>query len=188
MPHYRIAGIDFFREETLLCARRSPGRTLWHVLPPGAVLLSLGWLMRGLPLHRIAVSAAHLPVVVLLLLLAGGCGQIVCLRRPYRFDGDIGLLFHGKRAVCPLGSIHHLGLDVSTKLSGRGGICCTECRLLLFYATGDVFLFTQAPRLEAICLFEFDTPGQARRVAVEIARFLEISLFHLELAAFPQKA
>jgi hypothetical protein len=180
MPRYRIAGIDFFREDHLLCARRSPGSASWYVLPPGAVLLGLGWLMRGLPLHRVAVPAISLPVLLFLLflfLLAGAWRQIVCLRRPYRFDGTTGLLFHGKAAVCPLGSICHLELYAATNLSGRGGISYTCCRLLLLYATGDVFFLTQTPVMQALRLFEFDTPEQAMRVAAEIAGFLGISCF-----------
>ncbi len=120
----------------------------------------------------------------LLVFVAGGYWHTARLRRPYVLDGATGTLSCGSRALCPPGSVRHLQVDPPAKPAAPGGLCCTYCRIRLFYATGGLDLLTRAPRHKALCLFKFDTDQQAKRVARELATFLEIPLSRPEPDAF----
>lgn len=178
LPGRRIAGIDFFHEENqTLCLRRSVGLVLfWHVLPVWSLLIASTWLVAAcaasLPLHRSVLFT--LPLAFLLGI--GLYAYVHTLRAVYRFDRVAGRLWYGKRAVCTLASIHHVAVQPVRKLTGRAGESHLYCRLLLLYATGEVYPATREPRLSSLSLFEFDSLNAAVRVGTEVACFLGVCL------------
>ena len=191
---YRIAGVSFEAGHGRLVVGPSPGYVFWQLLPAAIGGWVLAWLLaQGFSSPagsagpggggRSPPAALYPSALAALAAVGGSAHALHLLRRRYVFDRGTGAFRREDRPLCPLAAIRRLEIEPTTATGGRAAPARPYYRLSLCYATGSVYPATQGPRLGRVFLFEFDSPGRARKVAREMAHFVGVPVLDLEQGA-----